>query len=133
MMQARLIRPGSHPVLRRANVSMHRGDLVKGELTGYWVVERSSSSILQPEEQIVLIPYERIENEYGFIAHYPVTFADGRVCSCYWLKGLDAVIRWTDPKSAAEELRQAFTAAVFDRAEAQPIGQPGKYPWTPTA
>lgn len=113
----RLVRPASRAIVRRTDLNLQRGDLVKGERIGYWVVELAASSTLQPEERLELLPYELIENEYGFIAHYPVTFPVGRVCYGWWLKDSDSRIRWASPESAFEDLRIAFTAQFFEKVE----------------
>lgn len=121
MIQARLVAPGNQAIHRRTHLQLKRGDLVKVEHGHYWVVERVVYTDLTPEyDDLEFVPYSlyrREENEYGFIASYPVVFADGGVGACCWLRGPDSKLMWSTPSKVDDLLRQAFTTQFFEKVE----------------
>lgn len=61
-----------------------------------------------------LIPHDVVETEYGFIASLPNE--PEFPLAWWWLKS-DWLIQWSPAETAAQEQREAFTAAFFDRVE----------------
>lgn len=93
------------------------GDLLTSVNGNYWIVTDCAeeptwfADNVSSYTNFKRVPYQLTETEYGFIASIPEF-----PLAWWWLKS-NWLIQWAPVEQAAEEQREAYTAAFFDRAE----------------